>query len=432
MVERIALIAASLLGLAACQSATTTSSKPATPAPATPAAPAAAAAPAAPAPAWQQGRSADQATSKLAPHPGRNTVTPVSEIPIDKFKLPPGFKAEIWASGMPGARAMARGESGKIYIGTRGIGRVYEVTDTGGKRVSRVVVEKLVQPAGVAIKDGSLYVIAIDKVLRYDGIEKNPGVAPVDMTAVFALPKEQHHNWKYIAFGPDNKLYVPFGAPCNICEPTAEYAQIRRYNADGSGMEVIARGVRNTQGFAWHPVTKEMWFTDHGRDWMGDNEPEDELNRMSKTGANFGFPYCHASGMPDKDIKKASPCDGVTLPVTTMGPHSAVMGVLFYTGTMFPAEYRNALFVARKGSWNRTQKYGFDVVTVRTDADGKDAKIEPFMTGFMDPATDSFSGRPVYMLQLPDGSMLYLGRTARRDLPHHLCTMSSAPRGWRL
>jgi glucose/arabinose dehydrogenase len=149
-----------------------------------------------------------------------------------------------------------------------------------------------------------------------------------------------------------------------------------------------------------------MWFTDHGRDWMGDNEPEDELNRMAKSGANFGFPYCHANAVPDKDIKKAGACDGVTLPVTTMGPHAAVMGVLFYTGTMFPAEYRNALFVARKGSWNRTQKYGFDVVTVRTDADGKNAKIEPFMTGFLDPSSDSFSGRPVYMLQLPDGSML--------------------------
>jgi len=399
MFERTVLTA-SALTLAACQSVSTT------PATSAPAAPAASVAAATPAPAWQQGRTPDQATSTLAPHAGRNTATPVGEIPIDKFKLPPGFKAEIWASGMPGARAMARGESGKIYVGTRGIGRVYEITDTGGQRVSRIVVDKLVQPAGVAVKDGSLYVIAIDKVLRYDGIEKNPAAAPVDMTAVFALPKEQHHNWKYIAFGPDNKLYVPFGAPCNICEPTAEYAQIRRYNADGSGMEVIARGVRNTQGFAWHPVTKEMWFTDHGRDWMGDNEPEDELNRMSKTGANFGFPYCHANGMPDKDIKRANPCDGVTLPATTMGPHAAVMGVLFYTGTMFPAEYRNAMFVARKGSWNRTQKYGFDVVTVRTDADGKNPKIEPFMTGFLDASNDAFSGRPTYMLQLPDGSLL--------------------------
>ena len=243
MFERTVLTA-SALTLAACQSVSTT------PATSAPAAPAASVAAATPAPAWQQGRTPDQATSTLAPHAGRNTATPVGEIPIDKFKLPPGFKAEIWASGMPGARAMARGESGKIYVGTRGIGRVYEITDTGGQRVSRIVVDKLVQPAGVAVKDGSLYVIAIDKVLRYDGIEKNPAAAPVDMTAVFALPKEQHHNWKYIAFGPDNKLYVPFGAPCNICEPTAEYAQIRRYNADGSGMISIPSGDRHPRSRA--------------------------------------------------------------------------------------------------------------------------------------------------------------------------------------
>jgi glucose/arabinose dehydrogenase len=307
---------------------------------------------------------------------------------------------------MPGARAMARAENGKIYIGTRGIGRVYELTDTGAARTSRVVVDKLVQPAGVAYANGALYVMAIDKVLRFDGIANNPAVAPVDMTATFQLPKEQHHNWKYIAFGPDGKLYVPFGAPCNICEPGQEYAQIRRYNADGSGMEVIARGVRNTQGFAWHPDTKEMWFTDHGRDWMGDDGPPDELNRMTKVGQNYGFPYCHANAIVDRDFPKAGACDGVTLPVQTMGPHAAVMGTHFYTGSMFPAEYKNALFVARKGSWNRTQKFGYDVVIVRTDAQGNNPRIQPFMTGFLDPINDSFSGRPTYMLQLPDGSLL--------------------------
>src|SRR3970040_1056493 len=248
-------------------------------------------------PAWQQGKPPSMADSKLAPLAGRNTETPASEIPINKLKLPKGFSVEIWATGMPGGRAMARGDSGKIYMGTRGLGRVYEVTDEGGRRTSRVVVDKLTQPSGVAMHDGSLYVFAIDKVLRYDGIEKNPNVQPVDLTDRFNLPPQQHHTWKYIAFGPDGKLYVPFGAPCNICEPPPEYAQIRRYNADGSGMEVIARGVRNTQGFTWHPKTKELWFTDHGRDWMGDKGPEDELNRISQTGRNFGFPYCHAKGV---------------------------------------------------------------------------------------------------------------------------------------
>jgi len=361
-----------------------------------------------PPPAWHQGKPPAMADSKLAPLAGRNTETPASEIPIDKVKLPKGFTAEIWSTGHPGGRAMARGESGKIYMGTRGLGRVYEVTDSGDKRTSRVVVDKLTQPSGVAMHNGSLYVMAIDKVLRYDGIEKNPGVQPVDMTAAFNLPKEQHHNWKYIAFGPDKKLYVPFGAPCNICEPpTKEYAQIRRYNADGSGMEVIATGVRNTQGFTWHPKTGELWFTDHGRDWMGDKGPEDELNRMTKAGLNFGFPYCHAKGMLDVDIKKADGCKGVTLPVTTMGPHAAVMGVIFYTGSMFPKEYQNSMLIARKGSWNRTVKLGFDVVNVQPGKDGKTAKVKPFMTGFLEgPKTAKFWGRPAYLLQMPDGAVL--------------------------
>jgi glucose/arabinose dehydrogenase len=396
MITRTLPALAALALLAACQ---TPPSAPQAAAPA--AAPAAAAAP-----AWQQGRLPEQATSTLAPLAGKLTVTQAADIPLANLKLPAGFKAEIWATGMPGARAMARAENGKIYIGTRGIGRVYELTDNGTARTSRVVVDKLVQPAGVAYANGSLYVMAIDKVLRYDGIATNPNAQPVDMTAAFKLPKEQHHNWKYIAFGPDGKLYVPFGAPCNICVPGEEYAQIRRYNPDGSGMEVIARGVRNTQGFAWHPQTKEMWFTDHGRDWMGDDGPADELNRLSANGQNFGFPYCHANGIADRDIPKANACAGVTLPVQTMGPHAAVMGAHFYTGNMFPPEYRNTLFVARKGSWNRTQKFGYDVVTVRTDAQGNNARIQPFMTGFLDPINDSFSGRPTYMLQLPDGSLL--------------------------
>lgn len=362
--------------------------------------------PPAPPPIWKQGIPASMADSKLAPLAGRMTETPRSEIPVSKLNLPDGFTVEIWAHGLPGGRAMALGDNGKIYVGTRAIGRVYEVTDNGDRRSVRVVVDKLTQPAGVAFGNGSLYVMAIDKVLRFDGIEGNPNVAPVDMTAKFNLPPLQHHNWKYIRFGPDKKLYVPFGAPCNICEPTAEYAQIRRYNPDGSGMEVIARGVRNTQGFDWNPKTGELWFTDHGRDWMGDAGPQDELNRISKTGLNFGYPYCHAQGVPDADFKKADPCKGVTLPVTLMGPHAAAMGVLFYTGKMFPAEYRDTMFIARKGSWNRTSKFGFDVINVRAAPDGKNVKVTPFMTGFMNPKDQTFWGRPAYLLQMPDGAML--------------------------
>jgi glucose/arabinose dehydrogenase len=284
---------------------------------------------------------------------------------------------------------------------------VYELSTNGKERTSRVVVDKLVQPSGVAYKNGSLYVMAIDKVLRYDGISKNPNVAAVDMTSKFNLPPEQHHNWKYLAFGPDGKLYVPFGAPCNICElPTPEYAQIRRYNPDGSGMEVLATGVRNTQGFDWHPVTKQLWFTNHGRDWMGDDKPNDTLNILTKKGENFGFPYCHEGNMPDDTVIKPNACEGVTKPIALMGAHAAVMGITFYTGNMFPAEYKNVAFIARKGSWNRNTKSGYDVVTVKADADGKNAKITPFITGFMDPADQSFWGRPTFFMQLPDGSML--------------------------
>ena len=372
-----------------------------------------------PPPAWHQGKPPALAESKLAPHAGKMTDTPPSEIPVSKLKVPAGFKVELWATGLPGGRAMALSDDGKkVYVGTRVIGRVYEVTDEGDKRSVRVVVDKLTQPAGVAFKDGALYVFAIDKVLRFDGIDKMDRSAaaggtlaehakPVDLTAKFDLPPEQHHNWKYVAFGPDGKLYVPFGAPCNICEPpTKEYAQIRRYNADGSGKEVIATGVRNSVGFDWHPKTKELWFTDHGRDWMGDDGPQDELNRLAKPGANFGFPYCHANGVVDRDIKKADACKGVTRPVALMGPHAAAMGVKFYTGKMFPAEYQNTMFIARKGSWNRTKPAGFDVVNVRIGEDGK-ANIRSFMTGFQEGGEGyKFWGRPAYVAQMPDGALL--------------------------
>jgi glucose/arabinose dehydrogenase len=362
-----------------------------------------------PPPAWHQGKPPAAAESKLAPHAGKMTETPAGDIPVSKLKVPAGFKVELWASGLPGGRAMAVSEDGKkVYLGTRVIGRVYEVSDDGQKRSVRVVVDKLTQPAGVAFKDGALWVFAIDKVLKFNGIAKNSDVKPEDLTAKFDLPKEQHHNWKYIAFGPDNKLYVPFGAPCNICEPpTKEYAQIRRYNADGSGKEVIATGVRNSVGFDWHPKTKELWFTDHGRDWLGDDTPNDELNKVSRPGKEFfGFPYCHAQGVPDPDVKKQDACKGVTKPMALMGPHAAVMGLKFYTGKMFPAEYQNTMFIARKGSWNRAKPNGFDVVNMREGEGGK-VTMRSFLTGFNeDKESYKFWGRPAYIAQMPDGALL--------------------------
>ena len=291
----------------------------------------------------------------------------------------------------------------------RPFGRVYAITDKGGKRESKVLIQGLTQPNGLAFKDGALYVFAIHKVFRYDNIEDkldNPGT-PVELTEAYNLPDTVHHNWKYVAFGPDGKMYVQVGANCNICEINpGTHGQIRRYNADGTGMEIVARGVRNTVGFDWHPVTKELWFTDNGRDWAGNNGPEDELNRIAKgnEGANFGFPYCHANGIPDPDFKRPNPCAGVTLPAALTGPHAAGLGIKFYTGDMFPKSYKNVAFIARHGSWNREKKFGYDVAIARIS--GGKAKIEPFLTGLLNEEKNEFYGRPTYVFQMKDGSLL--------------------------
>jgi glucose/arabinose dehydrogenase len=322
------------------------------------------------------------ADSTLAPHASVLTVTAQEKIAIDRITVPPGFKVELWISGAPGARMMTRADNGTIFVGTRAIGRVYAITETGGKREVRVFASGLTQPNGVAFKNGALYVAAINQVFRYDNVEEkldayvDKSAQPVDMTAAFNLPAHQHHGWKFLAVGPDSKLYIPIGAPCNICEPPATNAQIRRYNLDGTGMEVVALGVRNSVGFDFHPQTGELWFTDNGRDWAGDEGPQDELNRVSKAGENFGFPYCHALGMR------------------------------FYTGDMFPPEYKNNIFVARHGSWNRMQKAGYDVVFVSVSADGRNAQVTPFVTGFLDSSTNTFWGRPADVMQMPDGSLL--------------------------
>jgi glucose/arabinose dehydrogenase len=373
-----------------------------------PATPAPSAAPTT-APAWKQGMPPGMATSPLAPHAIPLTVTPPEKIPLDKIKVPAGFKAELWAHGMPGARMMARGDKGTIFVGTRAIGRIYAITEKNGRREHEIIAQGLTQPNGVAFKNGALYVAAINKVLRYDDIEDNLDGAPepVDLSEAFNLPPDQHHGWKFLAFGPDGKLYVPVGAPCNICEVNpGMHAHIRRSNPDGSGMEIVARGVRNSVGFDFHPVTKELWFTDNGRDWMGDAGPEEELNRVTAplVGATFGYPYCHAQGIPDPYIRRPYPCAGAIRPAALLGPHAAALGMRFYTGNMFPAEYKNSAFIARRGSWNRTQKFGYDVV-VATPA-GEKATVRPFMTGFLDTQENKYVGRPVDVLQMPDGALL--------------------------
>jgi glucose/arabinose dehydrogenase len=354
---------------------------------------------------------ASKQDTNLSAHAVPPLVTPTEKIPIGRLKLPAGFKAEIWSQAHPGGRTMVAGPKGTLFVGTRNIGRVYAITDRGGSREVKTLLQGLTQPNGLVVRNGALYVFAINRVLRYDNIEDrldNVG-QPVDLTEALGLPPEPHHNWKYVAFGPDGKLYVQVGANCNICEVNpGVHAQIRRYNADGTGMEIVARGVRNTVGFDWHPVSGDLWFTDNGRDWAGDDGPQDELNRLPKglEGARFGFPYCHANGIPDPDLKVRDACAGVVMPVALIGPHAAGLGVTFYTGNMFPAQYRNVAFIARHGSWNRGRKFGFDVVTARIQGDGSKAVIEPFLTGLLDETTNEFYGRPAYLHQLPDGSLL--------------------------
>ena len=348
--------------------------------------------------------------TNLRPHPTPPTAADAAKLPVDKIKLPAGFKAEVWSSGHPGARTMVQGPKGTIFMGTRVIGRVYAITEKDGKREAKVLLQGLTQPNGLAIKDGALYVFAINKVFRYDNIEDkldNPGQGE-ELTEKFGLPDTIHHNWKYVDFGPDGKLYVQVGANCNICELNpGTHGQIRRYNADGTGMEIVARGVRNTVGFDWHPTTKELWFTDNGRDWGGDDGPQDELNRLAKNqeGANYGFPYCHANGVVDVDIKIPNACSGVVMPAALLGPHAGALGIKFYTGDMFPADYRNVAFVVRRGSWNRAKKFGYDVSVAKTSANGK-ATLEPFLTGLLDEGKNEFHGRPTYVLQMKDGSLL--------------------------
>ncbi|WP_148254861.1 PQQ-dependent sugar dehydrogenase [Aidingimonas lacisalsi] len=362
-------------------------------------------------PAWAQGRPDSLQDAPMAPHAGKMTQTPKEELPLDHIRLPDGFNAEVWAHGMPGARMMALGDEGTLFLGTRSIGRVYAVMDNGDERETMTVANGLTQPNGVAFKDGSLYVAAINEVYRYDDIESHLADGnvpePVELTDEFDLPDDEHHGWKFLAFGPDDRLYVPVGAPCNGCDVDADvHATIRSYEPDGTDMRIEARGVRNTVGFDFHPETGELWFTDNNQDWISQHIPSDELNRISESGEHFGFPACHANGFVDPERGSEGACDDITYPAALMGPHTAPLGMRFYQGDMFPDEYRNAMFIARHGSWNRTMNSGFDVKVAMISDDGDSASTSTFMDGFLDPRTNEFSGRPTDVQELPDGSLL--------------------------
>jgi glucose/arabinose dehydrogenase len=336
------------------------------------------------------------------------TVTAPEEIPLKNLQVPTGFQIELWAHGNPGARHMTRGDKGTIFQGTRTIGRVYATMDKDGKRTSRIIAEKLVQPNGVLFHNGSLYVVAIHRVFRYDNIEeelaKGNVPTPVDLTDTFKLPTDVHHNWKFIALGPDKKIYFQVGAPCNVCEINpGVHGQIRRYNLDGSDMEVVARGVRNTVGFDFHPKTGELWFTDNGRDWLGDDQPPDELNRLTKPGEHFGFPYCHGADIPDPDFNGGRACDQFTAPARLLGPHVAAIGMRFYTGRMFPEKYHGGIFIAEHGSWNRSTPVGYRVTFAKVEG-GRATSYEPFASGWL--RGTAAAGRPADVLVMPDGALL--------------------------
>ncbi len=322
--------------------------------------------------------------------------------PAGLVKLPPGFAIETWAV-VPKARSMARGDKGTIFVGNRDTGDVYAVRDEGDRRKVLRIATGLFMPNGVAFRKGSLYVAEVNRILRYDGIEERLESPPKPVVVYDQLPKDKHHGWKYIGFGPDDKLYVPIGAPCNVCDEKG-YAAIARMNPDGTGFEIFANGVRNTVGLAWHPVTKELWFTDNGRDWLGDDLPPCELNRAPRAGMHFGFPFCHGGDVVDPEFGKLGTCASATPPVQRLGAHVAPLGLKFYTGTMFPAGYRNQVFIAEHGSWNRKEKSGYRLTLVRLEG-SRAVRYESFATGWLN-ADGSAAGRPVDLLVQPDGSML--------------------------
>src|SRR3954462_7432752 len=331
------------------------------------------------------GRPDNEGAMKLAPvapPPIPSSAEKVAGV-AEKLTVSKGFKLEVYASGIANARSLRIGDKGTVFVGSRLLDKVSAVVDKGGKKEVKVVASGLYRPNGLAFKDGTLYIAELSKISKIEKIEDNLDSPPKPTVIYDSLPKDEAHGWKFIGIGPDNKLYIPVGQPCNNCLPPDTHAQIRRINLDGSGMEVVAKGVRNTVGFDWHPVSKELYFTDNGRDWASEDVPEDELNRVTKVGEHFGSPYCYQGDFPDPEFGWGRSCSEFTPPVTKMGPHSASLGMRFYTGSMFPSKYKNTIFVARHGSWNRSKKFGGDIVAVHLNKDGTVKNIEPIVTGFI-------------------------------------------------
>jgi glucose/arabinose dehydrogenase len=328
---------------------------------------------------------------------------------LSDIRLPEGFRIEYFARDVPGARSLARGPDGIVFVGTRSEGKVYAVVDRDGDGKAdevHVIARGLDSPNGVAFRDGALYVAEIGRVIRFDDIAKRLNKPPKPVVVNDSFPKEGHHGWKFIRFGPDARLYVPVGAPCNVCDRRDDprFASIMRMNADGSGLEIFARGVRNTVGFDWDPKTGELWFTDNGRDWLGDDRPPDELNRAPVRGLHFGFPYRHGREIVDPEFGAAAP-PGLSFvpPEMELGPHVASLGMRFYTGTMFPEAYRGGIFIAEHGSWNRSTPIGYRITFVPV-REGRATAYTVFAEGWLKGL--AAWGRPVDLEVMPDGSLL--------------------------
>ncbi len=362
-----------------------------------------------PAPSWQQGRTAEQNASPLHPIAPIFTGRPASELPVNTLKVPAGFKVEVYADGIPEARSLALGDKGTVFVSNRNLSDVYAITDKDGKREVKRILKGLKSPNGVAFDKGTLYVAERGRITRYDGIEDRLDNPPEAKVVIDNLdPTNQPgHFWKFLAMGPDGKLYFNIGSPGNIVMPGTVQASINRVDPKTGVMEQYARGVRNTVGFDWHPKTKDLWFTNHARDWVSDDLPNDTLNRAPKAGMNFGFPFCHQGDLLDPEFGKNRSCAEFDAPTMKLGAHIAPLGMRFYTGKMFPAAYRNSIFIAMHGSWNRTNKQGYNVMQVTLDAKGVPT-MKPFLEGFLtDPKADPpMWGRPVDVLVMKDGALL--------------------------
>ncbi len=343
----------------------------------------------------------------LAPPAGPATPASVAELEanLKKITLPPGFKIEVYASGLPEARQMAWGADGTLFVGSFNATNVYAVTDAGGKRTVKTILTGLNMPTGIAFQNGALYVIAIDKLLRFDNAEANLDHMPAPVVAYDDMPPYVAHGWKYLVTDKDGQMYLPFGPPFNIGMPPSGVSQIRHFDPKTGQAEVVAMGVRNSVGGDIDPRTGDYWFTENARDWMSDDLPSDKLNHITRIGQHFGYPYCHQGDLPDPKFAHGHACSEFTPPVINLGAHVAPLGMKFYTGAQFPAEYRNNIFVAQHGSWNRHKYQGGRIDRITVDADGKNPKQEVFASGWLTGDQD-YSGRPDDILLAKDGSML--------------------------